>query len=165
MANPANVPGDLSKLETDTAQESKDQSQVLADQTILAADDAALVAQKIGYAVFTADSPPAGIVGTFYGYQFLASNSPIFSVLSGNLPSGLVLSNTGLLSGTPTTAQTYTFVVGATVGTLIAETGAISIAISGTAPVIVAPVEVSPPVISGNPQVGQILVTTNGVFD
>ncbi|HEU5003864.1 MAG TPA: putative Ig domain-containing protein [Actinomycetota bacterium] len=64
--------------------------------------------------VFTADTPttPAS-AGTAYSYSFTASGSPAptFSLTSGTLPPGLTLNATGVLSGTPTTGGTYSFVV------------------------------------------------------
>lgn len=68
---------------------------------------------------FTADTPPGGTVGVAYSYTFMASGapSPTFSVTSGSLPAGLALdSTTGVLSGTPTTAATSTFTIGASNG-------------------------------------------------
>lgn len=132
MANPENVAADLTKLEMDSAQAAKDEALALADQTILAADTEALINQEGNISVFTADSPPAGIVGTPYSYQFLASNSPVFGISSGTVPPGLTLSNTGLLSGTPTTVGTSTFVVKATVGALTTRTGSLSVTIAGS---------------------------------
>ncbi len=68
--------------------------------------------------VFTADTPPAtATVGTAYSYTYAASaptGEPpaAFRVASGTLPPGLTLDTvTGVLSGTPTTAGTYTFTV------------------------------------------------------
>ncbi len=63
---------------------------------------------------FTAQSAPAGTVGTAYSYTFAASNTTSFAVASGSLPAGLSLApSTGVLSGTPTTAATSTFVINA----------------------------------------------------
>ena len=62
--------------------------------------------------VFTASTPPAGIHNVAYSYQFLATGpDPVFYLQTGSLPTGLSLGSTGLLSGTPTTAGTYTFTV------------------------------------------------------
>ena len=65
---------------------------------------------------FTADSPPTALAlgAAFVGYTFVANGSPAptYAILSGSLPPGLSLNTTtGLLSGTPTTAGSYTFVV------------------------------------------------------
>ena len=69
---------------------------------------------------FTAASPPStATVGAAYPpYSFTASGTtPItFTQASGTLPPGLTLASTGALSGTPTTAGTYTFTVSASNG-------------------------------------------------
>lgn len=85
--------------------------------------------------VFTSASPSTtGTVGTAYpGYTFAASGTaPItFSKASGTLPPGLTLASTGVLSGTPTTAGTYTFTVTAANGiNPDATTSTITISIS-----------------------------------
>ncbi|MDW8412838.1 MAG: putative Ig domain-containing protein [Acidobacteriota bacterium] len=63
-------------------------------------------------------SLPAGTVGTAYSQTFTATGGTApytFSVSAGTLPPGLTLnSGTGVISGTPTTAGTYTFTVTAT---------------------------------------------------
>ena len=70
---------------------------------------------------FTASTPPTtGTAAAAYSsYTFTASGSTpmAFTVLSGSLPTGLALSSAGVLSGTPTVAGTYTFVVKAANGT------------------------------------------------
>ena len=58
------------------------------------------------------ESIPDGFVGVPYSYQLSAccGTAPYtWSIWSGSLPAGLSLSSTGLISGTPTTAQ-YTLV-------------------------------------------------------
>jgi hypothetical protein len=69
---------------------------------------------------FTSDSPATtGTAGTPYMYTFAASGSPAptFSVNSGSLPGGLTLNSaTGTVSGTPTTAGSFTFTVQAANG-------------------------------------------------
>lgn len=58
---------------------------------------------------------PDATVGTGYGVQFAASGGNggpfAFFLLDGTLPSGLALSGTGKISGTPTAAGAYTFMV------------------------------------------------------
>ncbi len=83
--------------------------------------------------VFSAQSAPAGTVGVAYSYQFVASGSPTFSLGSGTLPAGLSLnSSTGVLSGTPTNATAYTFVINATnaAGTKASTSQSVTIAAS-----------------------------------
>ncbi len=59
---------------------------------------------------FTSTTPPGGRMGTAYTFSCTASGYPAatFSVSSGSLPPGLTLSASGLLSGTPTQAGTFT---------------------------------------------------------
>ena len=60
---------------------------------------------------------PSGTVGVYYNQTITASGgtSPYtFAVTAGSLPPGLSLSSSGVLSGTPTTAGTYGFVLTAT---------------------------------------------------
>jgi alpha-tubulin suppressor-like RCC1 family protein len=65
--------------------------------------------------VIVTPSPlPSGLVGQPYSLQIVASNNASFSLMVGDLPSGLTLSTNGLLSGTPTQAGLATFVVLAT---------------------------------------------------
>ncbi|MHB8523061.1 MAG: YCF48-related protein [Limisphaerales bacterium] len=68
--------------------------------------------------VITSGPPPSGTVGESYSFTVRATGNPAptFSVLSGSLPQGLVLSSGGLLSGMPTTANSYTFTVQAANG-------------------------------------------------
>ncbi|VVE76123.1 autotransporter outer membrane beta-barrel domain-containing protein [Pandoraea anapnoica] len=68
---------------------------------------------------YTPSAPVAGAVGVAYSTTSLASASGgsgtyIYAVASGALPTGLTLSPTGLLSGTPTAAGTFNFSVKAT---------------------------------------------------
>lgn len=86
---------------------------------------------------FTASSPPGGIQSTAYSYTFAASNNPTsYAVASGTIPAGLTFNtSTGVLSGTPTTAATYTFTISATnnSGTTNAAQSSVTIAASGGA--------------------------------
>lgn len=67
---------------------------------------------------FTAFTPPTtGTVGIAYsGYTFAATGTePIsFTITSGALPTGLTMTSSGVLSGTPTTAGDWMFTVTAT---------------------------------------------------
>jgi hypothetical protein len=73
-----------------------------------------LTVQSVGISIATA-SVPAGTVGSSYDFGLLASNSnpPLtWSVSSGSLPPGIQLAtSSGILSGTPTSAGSYTFTV------------------------------------------------------
>jgi hypothetical protein len=68
--------------------------------------------------ITTGSALPGGTVGTAYQVTLAASGTnPIaWSVTAGTLPSGLTLSASGALSGTPTTAGSYSFTVKATNG-------------------------------------------------
>jgi len=60
---------------------------------------------------------PTGTIGQSYSYQLQTSGGqpPIaYTITSGSLPPGLSLGLTGLISGTPTTAGTFSFTVRAT---------------------------------------------------
>ncbi len=65
--------------------------------------------------VFPKANPPSAYVGVPYGYTFAATGglTPYtWSISAGSLPAGLSLNaSTGALSGTPTTAASYTFTV------------------------------------------------------
>src|SRR5262249_26969584 len=60
-------------------------------------------------------SVPNGVVGSAYPSQFFAVSGGVapysWSIQSGSLPPGLTLTSAGLLSGTPTTPNSYNFVV------------------------------------------------------
>ena len=78
-------------------------------------------------------SPPSGEVGVAYSDQLTVSGgtSPFtWSISSGSLPPGVTIgSSTGLLSGTPTTAGTYSFTVKVTDSASLSATEATSITI------------------------------------
>jgi outer membrane protein assembly factor BamB len=86
---------------------------------------------------FTADNPPSTAgVGVAFSYTFAANGNPAptFSVQSGSIPPGLSLSTSGILSGTPTTAGSYTFVVNASNGVGVAATSpSLTITVLGSA--------------------------------
>lgn len=60
------------------------------------------------------NAPPDGTVGTPYSFQFTAAGGVapyMFSVPPGNLPDGLTMDSTGLVTGTPTVDIPVTFTV------------------------------------------------------
>lgn len=82
---------------------------------------------------FTSIAPPSsGMVGTAYNHSCTASGTtPItFSVSTGALPSGLVLSLEGEITGTPDTAGSFSGTITAANGTLPNATQEFSIVIS-----------------------------------
>jgi hypothetical protein len=81
--------------------------------------------------VFTNISVPDGIVGSAYSGNVTASNTTSYSVISGSLPGGISLNGSnGNLSGTPTTAGTFTFNIRATGAGGTADTGNIIVSIA-----------------------------------
>lgn len=83
---------------------------------------------------FTASSPPssAAVGSPYAGYTFSASGGGMaYAVATGALPPGLTLASNGSLSGTPTTAGSYTFTVSATNSQGTATTSSITITVSG----------------------------------
>ena len=96
---------------------------------------------------FTADAPPTSAsAGAAYSYTFQASGTPAptFALASGALPTGLALGGTtGLLSGTPAAAGTFTFTVSATNSAGTATTPPITITVAPGATVPGAPTGVS----------------------
>jgi hypothetical protein len=61
--------------------------------------------------IMTASPLPIGVAGTFYSFQIQAAGPTLinWSVVSGNPPPGLTLTNGGLLVGTPTGSGVYQF--------------------------------------------------------
>lgn len=60
------------------------------------------------------NNPPAGALGIAYAHTFLAASGDppyTFSITSGALPTGLVMSSAGIVSGIPITPGTYLFTV------------------------------------------------------
>jgi LPXTG-motif cell wall-anchored protein len=67
------------------------------------------------FPVIAATAPVAMKVGVAYSFTVVSTGAPTFAVTSGALPAGVTLDpNTGLLSGTPTTAGSATFAITAT---------------------------------------------------
>src|SRR5437879_1512140 len=117
---------------------------------------------------FTINNPPppvissgaaaTGTVGVAFTYQIVASNCPTSYNATG-LPSGLTVNtSTGLISGTPTTAGTYSVTISATNsgGT---GTATLTITILSGAPVITSPTTTSGT--AGSAYFYQITATTN----
>jgi hypothetical protein len=67
-----------------------------------------------GVTITTVSPLPEGIVGTVYNKALSATCYDLYlswSIQSGSLPAGLDMNTSGVISGTPTTAGTYTFTV------------------------------------------------------
>jgi len=79
---------------------------------------------------WTAKSPPDGTIGSSYNYQFTAASGGTYSVSAGSIPTGLSLSSSGLLSGTPTQPGDYTFTVASTLET--EDTGSLQVTIAAS---------------------------------
>lgn len=92
---------------------------------------------SLGPPIFTdATVASPGTVNTFYSDGVSASAATSYSLASGSLPPGLGLStNTGAITGTPTTAGTYSFVVSANNSYGSTLTATLSITINPLAPV------------------------------
>ncbi len=86
--------------------------------------------------------PPGGTVGVAYSHSFPASGGAVpyaFSILSGALPDGLSLGPaTGQLTGTPTTAATFSFRVGVTDSAAATAHADCSIVIGAASPIVLA---------------------------
>lgn len=61
-------------------------------------------------------SLPDGVVNQAYSQQLQGHNVDSWFIVAGDAPTGLQLSTSGVLSGTPTTAGTFTFTVEADSG-------------------------------------------------
>lgn len=84
---------------------------------------------------------PSGTTGVAYNFAFSSTGYPVptFTVSVGNLPPGLSLSSSGVISGTPTTVGTFTGTVAASNGIGSPATQNFSIPIvqgAGTSPTI-----------------------------
>jgi hypothetical protein len=81
-------------------------------------------------------SLPGGLVGQTYSQQLAATGGTLpYTWSSGNLPPGLTLSTAGVLSGTPTTAGTYTLSLQVKDGSSATATKSLSLTI--TAPLTI----------------------------
>ncbi|MCJ0907342.1 YncE family protein, partial [Rhodococcus sp. ARC_M6] len=58
-------------------------------------------------------TPPTGVLGQSYGYDFTVAGQPrpVNVTATGPLPDGLTLTKAGVLTGTPTKAGTFNFTV------------------------------------------------------
>ncbi len=82
---------------------------------------------------FTSNPPPGGQFGVAYAFTVRATGlpAPSYSVTTGSLPPGLVLTaNSGLVSGTPSTVGSFNGVITASNGANPAATQAFAIAIA-----------------------------------
>jgi PKD repeat protein len=82
---------------------------------------------------------PDGVIGVSYNQTITASGGAppyTFSVTAGSLPPGLTLSSGGVLSGTPTTAGSYSFTVSASDGSQCTGSRAYTVTITSPCPVI-----------------------------
>jgi len=101
--------------------------------------------------VFATTSLPTGTSGLPYTRQLAVQNgtAPTFSLTSGALPDGVTLSSSGLLSGTPTQAGQFDFIVRASDPVAAAATQTFSL-------------QIAAPVIVISPQ--QLFAATSGIF-
>ncbi|MFZ2278211.1 MAG: putative Ig domain-containing protein, partial [Prosthecobacter sp.] len=80
----------------------------------------------------TSSPPPAALANTPYNFSYTMTGfpAPTFSVTAGALPTGLILSTAGVISGTPTAAGTFTGTVTASNGIGTAATQNFSITVN-----------------------------------
>lgn len=79
-------------------------------------------------------TPPPGTVGVAYSVTYSATGSAPISFSAIGLPPGLSMSSSGIISGTPTQAGTYTGIVTASNGTAPSATQSFTIVINNAAP-------------------------------
>jgi hypothetical protein len=90
-------------------------------------------------------TPSTASVGEGYRYAFTRTGNPlpVVAMSSGALPDGLSLSSAGVLSGTPTRAGTFTFVLSASNGVLPAASLRVSLVVRPLPTVSVADMSVT----------------------
>lgn len=91
-----------------------------------------------GIPVITSSGSAAGSVGSPFQYQIVATQNPTFYSVVGTLPPGIIISQSGLLSGTPTSAGTWQVTLRAANAIGVGEK-TLNIMIAGQAPVITSP--------------------------
>jgi len=113
---------------------------------------------SINTPIWVDQSAPAGQVGVAYSYQFNALGATSYTLFSGTLPTGLTLSSSGLLSGTPTTTvgSPFAFVVRATNSFGNTNSTGQSVTINATGGSVQAPG--TPEVFVSSPSAGQIRI-------
>ncbi|WP_204075392.1 RCC1 domain-containing protein [Planotetraspora phitsanulokensis] len=87
------------------------------------------------YARFTTGTPPVAQTGKYFIYRFTATgySAAKVTLVSGTLPPGMQLATGGTLSGTPTRAGAYTFILQAAGGTAPTARGAKSVVVRAPA--------------------------------
>ncbi|MEP7284970.1 MAG: putative Ig domain-containing protein, partial [Chloroflexota bacterium] len=105
-------------------------------QEDISVDDVSLIYN--GSPIITSAAPAGGTVGVPYTHTYTATGAaPItYSVTAGALPTGLMLSAAGVITGTPTAAGPFAGTVTATNGDLPDATQNFNIVIAGIAPTI-----------------------------
>lgn len=83
-----------------------------------------------GAVTWTTTSLPSGALSTPYSTQLQAPNATSYAVATGRLPSGLSISSTGMLAGTPTTSATYPLTLAASNSTSSATSSPLSLNIT-----------------------------------
>ena len=87
------------------------------------------------FALVVSGPPPYATRGVGFSGQSIAGGGTApysFSIPAGTLPPGLQMDTTGLISGTPTHAGTYTFTITATDSNNVTGSGSASIIVAGT---------------------------------
>nr|WP_243843624.1 putative Ig domain-containing protein [Microbacterium endophyticum] len=117
--------------------------------------------------VITSGEPDVATVGDSYSFTFTATGTaPVtWAMTVGTLPQGLSLSNSGVLSGTPTVAGTYTFTLAAS-----DENGrttkdiTLSVTAANTVPPVITSSATIVDVVEGKPFNFQFTATGTGPF-
>jgi len=104
---------------------------------------------------FNTTSLPAGALGMAYSAQLVAAGGLLpyaFSVQSGSLPPGLSLTPaSGLISGSPTTAGTFSFLAKVTDSSSASATAALSITVAATSSYTLWPSTTVPSLVDSGP--------------